>query len=210
MSTTAIRTAQNFVTKEPYYQPLGDEIKVFAAAYKNQLPVLLKGPTGCGKTRFIEYMAWYLKRPMVTVACHDDLTASDLIGRYLVRGGAEQPATTAAQNAARMDIGNRPDVRPDVVKAEGKPEANVAKPDAIQAQRQQDIALSGVKPVDVKSDRPDVINPQEKKDEKFLDEKVASLHLGRIGAKVTRLTDKQSAYLGLSQDGPFKPEHYRY
>lgn len=81
-------------------------------------------------------------------------------------------AQAAAQNAARMDIGNRPDVRPDVVKAEGKPEANVAKPDAIQAQRQQDIALSGVKPVDVKSDRPDVVNPQEKKDEKFLDEKV--------------------------------------
>lgn len=81
-------------------------------------------------------------------------------------------AQAAAQNAARMDIGNRPDVKPDMVKAEGKPEANVAKPDAIQAQRQQDIALSGVKSADGKSDRQDAFNPQEKKDEKFLEEKV--------------------------------------
>lgn len=104
MSTTAIRAAQNLVTDEPYYEPVGEEIKVFAAAYANQLPVLLKGPTGCGKTRFIEYMAWYLKRPMVTVACHDDLTASDLIGRYLVKGGetvwVDGPLTSAVRNGS--------------------------------------------------------------------------------------------------------------
>jgi nitric oxide reductase NorQ protein len=104
MSTPAIRSAQNFVTREPYYQPQGDEITVFAAAYRNQLPVLLKGPTGCGKTRFIEYMAWYLGRPMVTVACHDDLTASDLIGRYLVKGGetvwVDGPLTGAVRNGS--------------------------------------------------------------------------------------------------------------
>lgn len=76
-----------FVTSEPYYEAVGDEIEVFEAAYKNQLPVLLKGPTGCGKTRFMEYMAWRLKRPLITVSCHDDLTASDLVGRYLVAGG---------------------------------------------------------------------------------------------------------------------------
>jgi nitric oxide reductase NorQ protein len=76
-----------FIEREPYYQPVGDEIGIFEAAYRNGLPVLLKGPTGCGKTRFMEYMAWRLKRPLITVSCHDDLTASDLVGRYLVSGG---------------------------------------------------------------------------------------------------------------------------
>lgn len=76
-----------YITEEPYYQPVGDEIAVFEAAYQNQLPVLLKGPTGCGKTRFMEHMAWRLKRPLITVSCHDDLTASDLVGRFLVKGG---------------------------------------------------------------------------------------------------------------------------
>ena len=76
-----------FVQNEPYYEPVSDEIEVFEAAYKNSLPVLLKGPTGCGKTRFMEYMGWRLKRPLITVSCHDDLTASDLVGRYLVTGG---------------------------------------------------------------------------------------------------------------------------
>ncbi|MGE0487392.1 MAG: CbbQ/NirQ/NorQ/GpvN family protein [Gammaproteobacteria bacterium] len=104
MSTTAIRTEQSYVLDEPYYEPVANEVEVFAAAYANQLPVLLKGPTGCGKTRFIEYMAWYLKRPMVTVACHDDLTASDLIGRYLVRGGetvwVDGPLTSAVRQGS--------------------------------------------------------------------------------------------------------------
>jgi len=76
-----------FIEDEPYYEPVGDEIGVFEAAYRNQLPVLLKGPTGCGKTRFMEHMAWRLKRPLITVSCHDDLTASDLVGRFLVKGG---------------------------------------------------------------------------------------------------------------------------
>lgn len=75
------------IEDEPYYQPTGDEIELFEAAYHNQLPLLLKGPTGCGKTRFMEYMAWRLKRPLITVSCHDDLTASDLVGRYLIKGG---------------------------------------------------------------------------------------------------------------------------
>jgi nitric oxide reductase NorQ protein len=76
-----------YIEEEPYYEPVGDEIEVFEAAYRNQLPVLLKGPTGCGKTRFMEHMAWRLKRPLITVSCHDDLTASDLVGRFLVKGG---------------------------------------------------------------------------------------------------------------------------
>ncbi len=80
-----LKPEENFITEEPYYQPVGDEIAVFEAAYANHLPVLLKGPTGCGKTRFMEHMAWRLKRPLVTVSCHDDLTASDLVGRFLVK-----------------------------------------------------------------------------------------------------------------------------
>ena len=90
------------IQSEPYYHPVSDEIELFEAAYAQQLPVLLKGPTGCGKTRFIEHMAWRLGRPLtvvkkrgkaaqngstiplVTIACHEDLTASDLVGRYLL------------------------------------------------------------------------------------------------------------------------------
>ena len=75
------------VDQEPYYAPVGAEVEVFEAAWNNQLPVLLKGPTGCGKTRFMEYMAWRLQRPLITVSCHDDLTSSDLVGRYLIAGG---------------------------------------------------------------------------------------------------------------------------
>jgi nitric oxide reductase NorQ protein len=70
----------------PYYEPQGNEVAVFEAAARRKLPVMLKGPTGCGKTRFLEYMAWRLKRPLVTVSCHEDLTSSDLVGRFLLAG----------------------------------------------------------------------------------------------------------------------------
>jgi len=82
-----LKPEEYFIESEPYYEPVGDEIAIFEAAYRNQLPVLLKGPTGCGKTRFMEHMAWRLQRPLITVSCHDDLTASDLVGRFLVKGG---------------------------------------------------------------------------------------------------------------------------
>ncbi len=75
------------IADEPFYSAQGDEIELFEAAYKNGIPVLLKGPTGCGKSRFMEHMAWRLKRPLITVSCHDDLTSSDLVGRYLIIGG---------------------------------------------------------------------------------------------------------------------------
>ena len=87
MSIRTLKPEEYFITDEPYYEPVGDELTVFEAAYRNQLPVLLKGPTGCGKTRFMEHMAWRLQRPLITVSCHDDLTASDLVGRYLVTAG---------------------------------------------------------------------------------------------------------------------------
>ncbi len=98
-----VLAAEEFtVREEPYYLPLGDEIELFEAAFRQRIPVLLKGPTGCGKTRFVEYMSYRLgqpvtrisqggdgpgeagPRPFVTVACHEDLTASDLVGRYLL------------------------------------------------------------------------------------------------------------------------------
>lgn len=79
-----LKPESHLIRKEPYYERVGDEVTLFEAAYASRLPVLLKGPTGCGKTRFMEYMAWRLRRPLITVSCHDDLTAADLIGRYLI------------------------------------------------------------------------------------------------------------------------------
>lgn len=72
------------IPEEPYYFPVGHEVPLFEAAYRSRMPVMLKGPTGCGKTRFVEHMAWRLGRPLITVSCHEDMTASDLVGRYLL------------------------------------------------------------------------------------------------------------------------------
>jgi len=92
------------VRKEPFYQPQGHEVSLFAAAYRRRLPVMVKGPTGCGKSRFIEYMAWQLDRPLITVACNEDMSASDLVGRYLLDAGGTRwidgPLTVAARLGA--------------------------------------------------------------------------------------------------------------
>ncbi len=72
------------VTSQPYYRPVADEVELFDAAYAARMPMMLKGPTGCGKTRFVEAMAWRLGRPLITVACNEDMTASDLVGRFLL------------------------------------------------------------------------------------------------------------------------------
>ena len=69
---------------EPYYRAVADEVQLFEAAYAVRMPMMLKGPTGCGKTRFVEYMAWKLNKPLITLACNEDMTASDLVGRYLL------------------------------------------------------------------------------------------------------------------------------
>ncbi|SEH86195.1 nitric oxide reductase NorQ protein [Mycolicibacterium rutilum] len=88
----------------PYYVPVGNEEQVFKAAYHQGLSVVLKGPTGCGKTRFVEAMAHDLGRPLITVACHDDLTTADLVGRFLLRGGETEwvdgPLTRAVRDGA--------------------------------------------------------------------------------------------------------------
>lgn len=94
-ATEGTRAGDAQLREEPYYLPLADEVAVFEAAYQARLPVLLKGPTGCGKTRFVEHMTWRLYRqqtaseldiPLVTIACHEDLTATDMVGRFLLQG----------------------------------------------------------------------------------------------------------------------------
>jgi nitric oxide reductase NorQ protein len=102
-----------YLKDQPYYLPLGDEVEIFEAAYAARLPVLLKGPTGCGKTRFVEYMTWRLYRdrkhadlavPLVTISCHEDLTATDMVGRFLLRGDdtvwSDGPLTRAVRSGA--------------------------------------------------------------------------------------------------------------
>jgi nitric oxide reductase NorQ protein len=88
----------------PFYAPAGTEELIFRAAFRQGLPVMLKGPTGCGKTRFVEAMAYDLGRPLITVACHDDLTTADLVGRFLLHGGetqwADGPLTRAVREGA--------------------------------------------------------------------------------------------------------------
>ena len=105
--------------EEPFYLPCGDEVAVFAACHARRLPVMLKGPTGCGKTRFVEHMAWQLGRPLVTVACHDDLSASDLVGRYLVRGSdtvwQDGPLTRAVRTGALCYLDEVVEARQDTI-----------------------------------------------------------------------------------------------
>jgi nitric oxide reductase NorQ protein len=104
---------------EPYYVAIGHEVEIFERCHRRGLPVLLKGPTGCGKTRFVEHMAWRLGRPLVTVACHDDLSASDLTGRYLIRGGEtlwmDGPLAVAARVGAICYLDEVVEAREDTV-----------------------------------------------------------------------------------------------
>ena len=90
------------IDQEPYYQPQSNEVALYEAAYAARLPVMLKGPTGCGKSRFVEYMAWKLQRPFITVACNEDMTASDLVGRYLLEAGGTRWLDGPLTMAARM------------------------------------------------------------------------------------------------------------
>jgi nitric oxide reductase NorQ protein len=102
----------------PVYQPHADECDLFRAAFDNRLPLLLKGPTGCGKTRFVAHMAARLGRPLYTVACHDDLSAADLIGRHLLKGGETEwvdgPLTRAVREGAICYLDEVVEARRDV------------------------------------------------------------------------------------------------
>jgi len=101
---TDIDIKQYKIIKEPFYGPQGDEITLYEASYAARLPVMIKGPTGCGKSRFVEHMAWKLGKPLITVACNEDMTASDLVGRYLLDANGTRwldgPLTTAARIGA--------------------------------------------------------------------------------------------------------------
>jgi nitric oxide reductase NorQ protein len=92
------------IKAEPYYEPVGDELELYSSAYEVRMPMMIKGPTGCGKSRFIEHMAWKLGKPLITVACNEDMTASDLVGRFLLdKDGTkwqDGPLTTAARIGA--------------------------------------------------------------------------------------------------------------
>ncbi|MES9844326.1 MAG: CbbQ/NirQ/NorQ/GpvN family protein [Candidatus Sedimenticola sp. PURPLELP] len=100
----SLDTDQYLITEEPFYQAQGDEVALYEAAYEERLPVMIKGPTGCGKSRFIEHMAWKLGKPLITVACNEDMTASDLVGRYLLDADGTRwldgPLTVAARIGA--------------------------------------------------------------------------------------------------------------
>jgi nitric oxide reductase NorQ protein len=104
---------------EPYYLPTADEIDIFTKCHARGLPVMLKGPTGCGKTRFVEHMAWRLERRLVTIACHDDLSASDLTGRFLIHGEetvwADGPLTIAARHGAICYLDEVVEARQDTI-----------------------------------------------------------------------------------------------
>lgn len=107
------------VADEPYYLEVSREIELFEAAHAACLPVMLKGPTGSGKTRFVEHMAWRLERPLITVACHEDLSATDLVGRYLLEGQEtvwhDGPLTTAVRNGAICYLDEVVEARKDTV-----------------------------------------------------------------------------------------------
>lgn len=105
------------IEREPFYRAGGEEVELFNHAWRSQLPVLLKGPTGCGKTRFVAHMAWRLGRPLITVACHEDLTASDLLGRFLLQGDetvwVDGPLTTAVRHGAILYLDEVVEARKD-------------------------------------------------------------------------------------------------
>jgi nitric oxide reductase NorQ protein len=104
MSENTVDPQQYIINDEPYYEPVSNEIELYEAAYNARMPMMLKGPTGCGKSRFVEYMAYRLKRPLITVACNEDMTASDLVGRFLLDADGTKwqdgPLTTAARIGA--------------------------------------------------------------------------------------------------------------
>ena len=96
--------SQYNIEKEPFYKQLSNEVELYQAAYNAKLPIMVKGPTGCGKSRFVEYMAWKLGKPIISVSCNEDITASDLVGRYLLDANGTRwvdgPLTVAARYGA--------------------------------------------------------------------------------------------------------------
>ena len=118
----ALETAMSAATPAltlPWYRPVGQEVALFEAAYAAHLPILLKGPTGCGKSRLVEHMAARLGRPLVTVSCHDETSAVDLLGRWLIRGAetvwVDGPVTRAVRQGALLYLDEVAEARADVI-----------------------------------------------------------------------------------------------
>ena len=109
------------ILQQPYYKAMGKEVEVFTHCFKNRLSVLLKGPTGSGKTRFVEYMAHQLNVPLITVACHEETSATDLTGRYILKGTETKwqdgPLTTAVRSGSIIYLDEIAEARPDVIVA---------------------------------------------------------------------------------------------
>ena len=118
LKTEVLENGNFEIEQEPFYLPQGEEIDLFQAAYLNKLPVMLIGPTGSGKTRLVEHMAWKLGRPLYTVACHSDLSANDLTGRYIIKGDEVQwidgPLSMAVKNGGIAYLDEVVEARKDV------------------------------------------------------------------------------------------------
>lgn len=108
-------------SQQPYYQETGKEIEVFEQSYKNKIPFLLKGPTGTGKSRFIEYMSFQLEKKLITISCHEETSSTDLIGRFIIKGAEtiwmDGPLTTAVKQGAIIYLDEIAEARPDVIVA---------------------------------------------------------------------------------------------
>ncbi len=106
-------------TSAPYYHPIGKEIEVFEHAFSNKIPFLLKGPTGTGKSRFIEYMAHKLGRPLITISCHEETSSTDLIGRFIIKGAEtiwlDGPLTKAVKEGSIIYLDEIAEARPDII-----------------------------------------------------------------------------------------------
>ena len=112
---------QKATTLKPFYKSIGKEIEVFEHAFKNKIPVLLKGPTGTGKTRFVDYMTHLLEKQLITISCHEETSSTDLIGRYIIKGAEtvwiDGPLTKAVKQGAIIYLDEIAEARPDVIVA---------------------------------------------------------------------------------------------